>query len=96
MIYKTPSHKQAMCASLSSCRRVCGLIRSLFRARFNDWSPTAMPMAQERDGVWRANVELPAGKRYEFRYLVDGRWQTDYHADGCAGNPTALTIACSI
>lgn len=53
---------------------------------FNDWNEAALPMRQDRDGVWRARIELPAGKRYEFRYLIDGRWQTDYHADGFADN----------
>jgi hypothetical protein len=31
-------------------------------------------------------VELPIGQRFEFRYLIDGRWQTDYHADGFTEN----------
>jgi len=43
-------------------------------------------MHQDRDGVWRARLELPIGQRYEFRYLIDGRWQTDYHADGFTEN----------
>lgn len=52
---------------------------------FNQWSRTATPLRQERDGVWRAVVDLPNGRRYEFRYLVDGQWMSDLHAD-------ALTI----
>jgi hypothetical protein len=43
-------------------------------------------MHQDRDGVWRARLELSIGQRYEFRYLIDGRWQTDYHADGFTEN----------
>jgi hypothetical protein len=31
-------------------------------------------------------MDLPARQRYEFRYLIDGHWCTDYHADGCAEN----------
>ena len=31
-------------------------------------------------------LELPIGQRFEFRYLIDGRWQTDYHADGFTEN----------
>jgi len=49
---------------------------------FNDWDRTALPMVQDRDGVWRATLELPAGQSFQFRYLIDGRWQTDDHADG--------------
>lgn len=48
---------------------------------FNHWCAAATPMRQDRDGVWRATIELPYGSRCEFRYLVDGRWMTDYHAD---------------
>ncbi len=53
---------------------------------FNSWDESAIPMRQERDGVWRASVDLPGGKRYQFRYIVDGHWQSDNHADGFAGN----------
>jgi hypothetical protein len=36
-----------------------------------------------QDGVWRVTLDLPARQRYEFRYLIDDHWCTDYHADGC-------------
>ena len=49
---------------------------------FNDWQPGVTPMRQERDAVWRATLDLPLGKRYEFRYIIDGQWQSDCHADG--------------
>lgn len=49
---------------------------------FNGWRTDATPMHQERDGVWRVTLDLPEGNKYEFRYLVDGMWMTDYHADG--------------
>jgi len=53
---------------------------------FNDWSRTSSPMKQARDGIWRVTVELPANRRFEFRYLIDGQWQTDWHADGSTAN----------
>ena len=53
---------------------------------FNDWSATATPLHQDRDGVWRAVLDLPTGSRCEFRYLIDGQWKTDYRADGFATN----------
>jgi hypothetical protein len=53
---------------------------------FNEWSRTSTPMRQGRDGVWRATLELPPGRRYQFRYLIDGQWQTDWHADGSVTN----------
>ncbi len=55
---------------------------------FNQWQPTATPLKQTRDGVWHAEVELLAGHRYEFRYLIDGKWQAEIHADGA--RPTEL------
>jgi hypothetical protein len=53
---------------------------------FNQWSATATPLQQGRDGVWQATIELPYGVCCEFRYLVDGEWMTDYHADGCVSS----------
>lgn len=53
---------------------------------FNNWDETATPMHQERDGVWRAVLELKRGVSYEFRYLIDGQWTSDSHADGFAEN----------
>ena len=55
-------------------------------AEFNDWHETELPMRQERDGVWRITVDLPANKQFAFRYIVDGHWRTDFHADGCRLN----------
>lgn len=51
---------------------------------FNGWDESAVPLRQERDGAWRAMLDLPAGTRSQFRYLIDGQWSTDYHADGWA------------
>ena len=51
---------------------------------FNDWSTDSLAMLQERDGVWRATIDLPRNQRYQFRYLIDGQWQTEWHADGFA------------
>ena len=53
---------------------------------FNQWSERATPMRQDRDGVWRAVVDVAYGKSCEFRYLIDSQWQTDYHADGYTTN----------
>lgn len=53
---------------------------------FNEWSRTAHPMKQGRDGVWRTTLELAPGRRFQFRYLIDGQWQTDWHADGSITN----------
>jgi hypothetical protein len=44
-------------------------------------------MRQDQDGTWRAMIDLPWGVRSEFRYLIDGQWQTDDYADGLAAGP---------
>ena len=39
-----------------------------------------------RNAVWQATIDLPMGIHYEFRYIIDGQWHTDFHADGYADN----------
>jgi hypothetical protein len=51
---------------------------------FNNWDEKSTPMRQDRDGVWRTIVDLPGGRHYQFRYMIDGQWKSDYHADGFA------------
>lgn len=53
---------------------------------FNGWNETATPMHQDRDGIWRVTVELLQGSAHEFRYLIDGQWTSDSHADGFVEN----------
>ncbi len=54
---------------------------------FNDWQAST-PMKRQKDGTWRATVELEAGRNYEFRYLVDGNvWVNDEAADAYVPNP---------
>ncbi len=50
---------------------------------FNGWDTTKYEMRQARhDGNWRITLILPAGREYQFRYLVNGRdWHNDWHAD---------------
>lgn len=49
---------------------------------FNQWVPNDIPLQQECDGSWRVSLDLPQGRRYEFRYVIDGQWSTDFHAGG--------------
>jgi 1,4-alpha-glucan branching enzyme len=49
---------------------------------FNDWDATATPMVRRRGGVYRSMVELPPGRDYQFRYVINGElWCNDWHAD---------------
>ena len=56
---------------------------------FNDWDTLSTPMTRERaDANWKVVVELETGRRYRFRYLVDGKeWLNDWHADDFVENP---------
>lgn len=54
---------------------------------FNDWDRQRTPLHQARDGVWRVEIDLPCGQRFQFRYYVDNHWLTDNHADGMTDNP---------
>lgn len=53
---------------------------------FNNWDERSTPMSQSRNGLWCVELDLLAGRRYEFRYIIDGHWQTDHHADGFTTN----------
>jgi 1,4-alpha-glucan branching enzyme len=50
---------------------------------FNNWDPsTGIEMKKQKNGFFKATVELEAGKEYQFRYLVDGNtWINDQEAD---------------
>jgi len=53
---------------------------------FNGWSHDANPMQSDGDR-WRCTVRLAPGRRYRFRYLVDGdHWENDWQADAYEPN----------
>jgi hypothetical protein len=86
MIYKLATQQPNIVCVVFELPSCVWADQILVSGTFNQWDQRSIPMHQDRDGVWRARVELCAGQRYEFRYLIDGRWQTDYHADGFADN----------
>jgi Carbohydrate-binding module 48 (Isoamylase N-terminal domain) len=54
---------------------------------FNDWSPQQHPLSLASDGTFVTYVPLSAGRRWRFRYLLDGeRWENDWAADGYEPN----------
>jgi 1,4-alpha-glucan branching enzyme len=53
---------------------------------FNEWRENDIVLQQTRSGVWQAAVDLPLGTKHQFRYVVDGQWCTDSHADGTSDN----------
>jgi 1,4-alpha-glucan branching enzyme len=49
---------------------------------FNDWDPAqAVALKKQKDGSFKAIVELAAGE-YQFRYILDDeKWENDWEAD---------------
>ncbi len=55
---------------------------------FNNWDKGATPMSQLKDGTWKVDVKLEAGKEYQYRYLVNGlEWHNDWNADKYVAHP---------
>ncbi len=56
---------------------------------FNDWSTHSHLLEQTRDDEdWHISIDLPAGRTYRFRYIVDDKtWINDDHADDYEINP---------
>ena len=55
---------------------------------FNGWATMENDMKPTEDGGFMLAIELPAGQRFAFRYLVDGeRWVNDSAADAYVPNP---------
>jgi 1,4-alpha-glucan branching enzyme len=88
MIRKQPAKEGRMRVTFELPRSVLA-DRVNVVGEFNDWDTTATPMTADRSAtVWRATVELEAGRRYRFRYLIDGKeWLNDWYADDHVENP---------
>lgn len=52
---------------------------------FCDWSVDKYPMKKDAKGVWKKAVSLVPG-RYEYRFIVDGRWTNDPHCGETISN----------
>ena len=53
---------------------------------FNDWDPQRTSLRKDSRGTWHTFLPLSLG-RYEYRFIVDGRWQDDPGAKESAPNP---------
>lgn len=55
---------------------------------FNDWDENSTPLKKLKRGDWTVTLELEPGRRYRYRYLIDGvRWENDWQADDYVPNP---------
>lgn len=49
---------------------------------FNEWDKMATSLKKNKDGDFTVTMNLPVGKDYHFRYLIDGEvWVNDWAAD---------------
>jgi hypothetical protein len=62
---------------------------------FNRWKVCDARLSRVGEDVWSVSLELPPG-RYEYMFVVDGRWVTDPHAmgynDDGFGNQNAILV----
>ncbi|MGD8465821.1 MAG: isoamylase early set domain-containing protein [Anaerolineae bacterium] len=89
MITKTPAKKKGMVDVTFELSSSMWAERVNLVGDFNDWDTTATPMVRSRsDANWKVTVQMEAGKRHAFRYLIDGKeWLNDWHADDHVENP---------
>lgn len=52
---------------------------------FNRWNVKTHPMKNDNGGVWKKTLMLPPA-RYEYKFLVDGRWKNDPKNDQTCPN----------
>ena len=52
---------------------------------FNNWDSQATPLQKSRKSRWETTLVLPIG-RYEFKYLVDGKWRENLKDEQIAPN----------
>ena len=55
---------------------------------FNDWNPEKNLMKKAKNGRFECFIELPLGRDYQFRYLIDKyNWESEWDADALATTP---------
>jgi 1,4-alpha-glucan branching enzyme len=67
-------------ASFPSAQSVC------IAGTFNDWHPQVTDMINVGGDRWAKALSLKPG-RYEYRFVVDGRWEDDPAASETVENP---------
>jgi 1,4-alpha-glucan branching enzyme len=53
---------------------------------FNDWNLTKHPLKKDKKGAWKISLNLLPGT-YQYRFFVDGEWQSDPNCTECVENP---------
>ncbi|MEW6364106.1 MAG: glycogen-binding domain-containing protein [Acidobacteriota bacterium] len=53
---------------------------------FNQWGTAEVKMKKDKQGIWRAKVQLEPGI-HQYKFLVDGRWIEDPSNPETTGDP---------
>ncbi len=53
---------------------------------FNQWDLSSHPLKRDKNGMWKISLNLNPGQ-YEYRFFVDGEWQSDPSCSTCVENP---------
>ncbi len=58
---------------------------------WNKWNVKKQPLKKLKSGTFKATLDLPKDKSYEFKYVVDGNYVNDDQADGYVWNDYAAS-----
>lgn len=58
---------------------------------FNDWNSKVSQLRKLKNGTFKGTIDLEKDKSYQFRYLVDGEFINEEHADNYVWNDFAGT-----
>lgn len=66
---------------------------------FNSWNPDVNLMKKDKNGLYKGTIELPLGKLYQFRYLIDDKhwvneWDADAYSPSPYGNEYNMILSC--
>jgi 1,4-alpha-glucan branching enzyme len=62
-------------------------VQSVFLAGdFNQWDLSSRPLRRDKSGMWKISLNLNPGQ-YEYRFFVDGEWQSDPSCCDFVDNP---------
>ena len=81
-----------------SAEAVNGAKTVALAGEFNDWDASSHALKKQKDGSFKATVELPVGNEYQYRYLLDGTtWVNDWNADkyvasGVSGEENSVVV----
>jgi 1,4-alpha-glucan branching enzyme len=63
-------------------KKAGGAHRVALAGDFNSWQAGRTPMKSLKSGDFTASINLPKGREYQYRFVIDGdRWVTDDAAD---------------